>query len=175
MIRRGFGEVALCVATLALASCSSSTAPGDNEQFTLTGSWAGAVGGGSARLYSVTFNDSASDLLSTSFAGQYILSGDQDGIGFAQARIPRNSRSVVINFDTTPFRGSFAEADTVVGEITIASRDYPLTLRRSRSNMPRLHGDERPGLRHLTGIACSIACARRVGWMLALPMRYSTS
>lgn len=144
MIRRGFGTFSLCIAAVVLSSCGSSTAPRDDVRFTLTGSWAGAVGGGSTRLYSVTFNDSSADLVSTSYVGQYVLTGDRNGIGFAQARIPRNSRSVVINFDTTPFRGSFAEADTVVGEITIASQDYPLTLRRARSNMPRLHGDERP-------------------------------
>ena len=132
MFGRRLGVLALCFVALGLSSCSSSTAPDTTETFTLTGSWGGTIVGGPARTYSVTFRDSTLDLAGTSYIGEYSVTGEQDGIGFAQARVARTDGSVQISFDTTPFQGTFANADTVVGRMTLRSHDYPLTLVRPR-------------------------------------------
>lgn len=127
MIRRGFGVFLTCIAALVLVSCSSSTAPSDNEQFTLTGSWGGAVTDGPpGAAYGVTLSESSANLFSISYSGMYAVGNN--GIALALARQARIGRSVDISFNGSLFQGNFTDANTVVGRISIDSHDYPLTL-----------------------------------------------
>lgn len=131
MIRRGFGAFSLCAAALVLASCSSSTAPNNNEQFTLTGSWGGAVTEGPpGAAYSVTLSESSANLFWISYSGMYAVGNN--GIALAVARQARIGRSVDISFNGSQFQGNFTDANTVVGRISISSHDYPLTIVRSQ-------------------------------------------
>lgn len=126
MIRRGFGTFSLCAAALVLTSCSSSTAPSNNEQFTLTGSWGGAVTDGPpGAAYGVTLSEISANPFWISYSGMYAGS---NGIALVVARQARAGRSVEISFNTSQFQGNFTDANTVVGRISISSYDYPLTL-----------------------------------------------
>jgi hypothetical protein len=130
MIRRGSGAVWACVAALVLASCSSTSAPSDNERFTLSGFWGGAVDEGPpGTAYSVDFSESSANLFWISYSGIYATANDgSNGVALALARQARVGPSVDISFNGSRFHGNFADANTVVGRITIESHDYPLTI-----------------------------------------------
>jgi hypothetical protein len=130
MIRRGSGAFWACVAALVLASCSSTTAPSDSEQFTLAGSWTGAVTDGPpGAAYAFGLSEISADFFWISYSGIYAPANDgSTAIALALGRQSRVGRSVDISLNGSQFHGDFTDANTVAGRITIGSHDYPLTI-----------------------------------------------